>query len=183
MAIETTSRTTTLTELLRQDHNRMKQLFNEFERGGERQKRRIAAGALSLVLNHDLIEQTLLYPAVSKERGIPRQLVMRCEEAHHIVHLLMAELKVKPYGDRYFAKFMKMAQVLREHFEEEEEELFPAMERTNIDNEALGQEALALRTRRPALLVRSMARRGSFVGAAVVAAVGFAVYKTFARNR
>lgn len=177
----TATATRTLTDLLRQDHNRMKKLFNDFERSDGRSRERIVKEALSLIQMHDVIEQTVLYPNVTGFPNIPRKLVLRCEEAHHLVHLVMAELKVKPYGEKYFAKFSKLADGIVEHIEEEENELFPAIERSSdIDNEDLGRQMLELKESRAAMVARSLASGGGkFAGLALVGAIGWAVYQAF----
>lgn len=179
MATETMTRTG-LTELLRQDHRRMKKLFEQFEDARDEQRKSIASEALNLIALHDVIEQTLLYPAVAKESSISRNLVLRCEEAHHVVHLLLAELKVRPYNDRYFAKFSKMSEGILAHIDEEENELFPAIERSRIDNAELGRRMQELKESRGAMLMRSMgAKSGAFAGVALIAGIGWAVYKAF----
>ena len=179
MANETISQGT-LTGLLRQDHDRLKELFDRFESSEGKQRERAAKEALGLLLTHDAIEQTLLYPSVLNEKSIPRELVLRCEEAHHLVHLLMAELKVRPYNERYFAKFSKLVAGVREHIEEEENELFPAIESSNIDDEDLGRRMVELKEHKGALMLRSMKTGGgAFAGTALLAAVGWAIYKAF----
>jgi len=179
MATETATRT--LTDLLRQDHNRMKKLFNEFERSDGRARERIVSDALDLIQMHDVIEQTVLYPSVTGVPNISRRLVLRCEEAHHMVHLLMAELKVKPYSEKYFAKFSKLADGIVGHIEEEENELFPAIERSSdIDNEDLGRQMLELKESRGSMITRSVGAGGKFAGLALVAGIAWAVYQKFA---
>ena len=182
MATATQTQTQTLTDLLRQDHNRMKMLFNDFERSDGRARKRIVSDALGLISMHDLIEQTVLYPAVTGVANIPRRLVLRCEESHHMVHLLMAELKVKPYSEQYFAKFSKLADGIVEHIEEEENELFPMIEgSSDIDNEDLGRRMLALKESSTSMVSRAFgAGGGKFASLALFAGIGWAVYQSFA---
>ena len=180
MAIETATRAT-MTDLLRQDHKDMKRLFNEFERSEGRERERIVSDALSLIQTHDVIEQTLLYPSVRGVSDISRSLVLRCEEAHHVVHLIMAELKVKPYSERYFAKFSKLADGILAHVEEEERELFPAIENSSdIDNENLGRRVRELKASEASMFIRSVSGRGgAFASVALLAGIGWAVYRAF----
>jgi hemerythrin superfamily protein len=183
MATETATRAT-ITDLLRQDHKKMKRLFNEFERSEGRERERIVSDALSLIETHDVVEQTLLYPSVKGVSDISRHLVLRCEEAHHVVRLLMAELKVKPYSERYFAKFSKMADGIVEHIEEEEQELFPAIEGSSeIDVEDLGRRMLELKESQASMFLRTVSGRGGvFAGAALLAGIGWAVYQAFSNQ-
>lgn len=180
MATQTATRNT-LTDLLRQDHRRMTELFDEIEDAEGNRRERLTKDALRLIQTHDVIERTLLYPACTKEPGIKRQVVLDCEEAHHLARLLMAELKVRPYNDRYFAKFSTLADGIREHIYQEENVLFPAIERSGIDNESLGREMVELRQRVEArgFFGKVSLGRGKLVGAAVAAGVVWAAYKAF----
>lgn len=185
MANETLTRNT-LTDLLRQDHRRMEGLFDEIEDSEGDRREQLVSECLRLVQVHDVIERTLLYPAATKDSSIRRQLVLNCEEAHHVVRLLMAELKVRPYNDRYFAKFSALADGIREHIHEEENELFPAIERSSIDNESLGVEMQELRQRveaRGFFGATSRIGRGKLIGAAVAAGVVYAAYKAFSSKK
>lgn len=181
MATQTMSRTGTLTEQLRRDHRRLRALFDEFEDADEDRRESVAEEALSLLRTHDLIERTILYPQAFRERGIPRSLVLSCEEAHHVVRLLMAELSLRPYTGRYFAKFSKLMTGVRAHIVEEEEELFPAIERSTMDNAELGRRMRELQSRPAAMFLRRIGSRGA-LAAAVVAGLGWAVYSAFSRE-
>lgn len=179
MATQTITRNM-LTDLLRQDHRKMTELFDEIENAEGSRRERLTKEALRLIQTHDVIERTLLYPAATKE-GLRRQVVLDCEEAHHVARLLMAELKVLPYSDRYFAKFATLADGIREHVYEEENVLFPAIERSGIDNLSLGREMVELRQRVEArgFFGKASFGRGKLVGAAVAAGVVYAAYKAF----
>lgn len=185
MAIQTLTRNT-MTELLRQDHRRMTRLFDRIE-GAEGARREVLTQeALKLIRTHDVIERSLLYPAAAKEPGISRRLVLDCEEAHHVVRLIMAELKVRPYSERYFAKFSTLAEAIREHIADEENELFPAIEASGIDNESLAAEMMKLRQEvesKGGFFKAVASGGGKLAGAAVAAGVVWAAYKAFTSKK
>ena len=55
-------------------------------------------------------------------------------EEHHVVHLLIAELKkMTPRDDRFDAKFTVLGESVKHHIKEEESEMLPKAEGSNID--------------------------------------------------
>ncbi|MBI4348583.1 MAG: hemerythrin domain-containing protein [Elusimicrobia bacterium] len=134
---------TSLIDLLREDHRRLKDLFSEFESGDEETRPGIIREATRLIAAHDRIEKKLLYPTVKEivgEDGL--DLLLRCREAHHIANIVQLELRLMPNGPRRYAKFAKLAEAIRMHMEEEENQLFPMIERADVDWIALGERML-----------------------------------------
>ena len=55
-------------------------------------------------------------------------------EEHHLVHVLIAELKkLKPSDERFEAKFNVLGELVKHHIEEEEDEMLPQAEKGDID--------------------------------------------------
>ncbi len=78
---------------LREDHQKVKQLFEEFEAATESEKRqRIVESALKALQEHSYVEEKALYPAFEPALD-EEQLMDEALEEHHVVHLLIAELK------------------------------------------------------------------------------------------
>lgn len=181
MATQTLVRST-MTELLRQDHRRMTRLFDQIDAAEGTRRENLVKECLRLIQTHDVIERSLLYPAAAKEPNISRRLVRECEEAHHAMRVLMAELKVRPYNERYFAKFTTLAELIREHISDEENELLPAVESSDIDNEGLYAQMVEMkRSAEAGGFMKSIARgSGVFFGVAAVAGVVWAIYKAYA---
>ncbi len=183
MAISSMLKTTSLTDLLREDHRRMKDLFREFEGADAATRKLIARDALSLIQTHDVIEKKLLYPNAMEISEDSEELVLRCEEAHHVANVLLMELKVLPYSERYFAKFLKLAESIRAHIKEEETELFPIVEGSDMDLEDLGQEMLRIKeSRENGFVSRNGTSIGAVVGLGVLAGIGYFLYDRFVRE-
>jgi hemerythrin superfamily protein len=173
-----------LTDLLRQDHQRMKELFDRFEDAQDSEKKRIIREALTMIGAHDAIEKRVLYPAAKRCPDVDRELVLHCEEAHHVVNILLTEIKVLPFGERSYAKFSKVCDGVREHIEEEESELFPALEKADVDLDRLGERARALKRAieygAPAAAVGSPV--GVVAAAAAAGALGWLAYRALTKK-
>jgi hemerythrin-like domain-containing protein len=127
-------------EMLRQDHHKVKDLFEQFERTDRTQERqRIAAQTLHELEVHATLEEQIFYPAAREEASEEEQIDEALEE-HHVVKLLISELKKMSANDKRFnAKYKVMAESVKHHIEEEESALFPELEGT-LDAETLGQQ-------------------------------------------
>ena len=129
---------TTVTDMLREDHKKVKGLFEEFEQAKDaKAKQRIVETALRELEVHSKLEEELIYPALRAEID-DDDLMNEALEEHHVVHGLIVELKkMKPADERYDAKFTVLAENVRHHIKEEESEMFPKAEDCEIDWEAL----------------------------------------------
>lgn len=127
--------------MLEEDHRKVQQLFDEFERTEESAaKRRLVEKAIIELTIHSKLEEELFYPAARRKIG-DEELMDEAAEEHHVVALLIGELaSMKPSDPRYEAKFLVLAENVRHHIEEEEAEILPKVERAGLDLESLGQE-------------------------------------------
>ena len=127
-----------VTDMLRKDHKKVKGLFEEFELADDATaKQRIVETVLKELEVHSKLEEELIYPAIRAEID-DNDLMDEALEEHHVVHGLLGELKkMKPSDERYDAKFTVLAENVRHHIKEEESEMFPKAEDCEIDWEAL----------------------------------------------
>lgn len=136
---------------LKADHDRVKQLFREFEETGERAfkaRQRIAEKVFIELEIHSTLEEEIFYPAVREKGGQEgREMVLEGTEEHHIVDVLVAELKeLEPEDERYKAKFKVLSENVEHHIEEEEGQMFPQAQRVlDGDTSRLGEEIEARR--------------------------------------
>jgi hemerythrin superfamily protein len=138
------------TEMLREDHRKVKEIFDEFERTEDSAaKKRLVERALVDLTVHAKLEEEVFYPTVRREIR-DDDLMDEAAEEHHVAKLLIGELaSMKPSDPRYDAKFLVLAESVRHHIEEEEGEMLPKIEESGFDLETLGQEM----TERKLLLV------------------------------
>jgi hemerythrin-like domain-containing protein len=124
--------------MLKEDHTKAKALFKDFESANGDQKRvQIAAKAIFELEVHADLEEKLIYPAIRKEID-EDDLMNEAVEEHHLVHVLLKELKkLKPKDEKFRAKFKVLGELVKHHIEEEEGEMLPKAGKSDIDWEAL----------------------------------------------
>jgi hemerythrin-like domain-containing protein len=122
-------------KLLKDDHKKVKELFREYEELGDRahvSKRRIAEQVFQELEVHTAIEEEIFYPAV-RERADKdgKELVAEGYEEHHVVDVLIQELKgLQPEDEAFDAKFKVLTENVEHHIEEEEGEMLPDAKET-----------------------------------------------------
>ena len=115
-------------EMLREDHQKVKRLFEEFENAEGREKEQIVEKTVRELEIHAALEEEIFYPA-AEEQVDEKQSIDEAREEHHVVKLLIGELKKMTAEDeRYDAKYTVLAESVKHHIEEEESELFPKLE-------------------------------------------------------
>jgi hypothetical protein len=126
-------------DLLKKDHDSVKQLFDRFKKAKDRRTRaKIATQALSELKIHAQLEEEIFYPAVRQWVG--KDVMNEADEEHHIAKVLIAELeKMDGHGDHFEAKFNVLAENVRHHIKEEESEMLPKAQGADIDFVKLGQ--------------------------------------------
>lgn len=114
--------------LLKKDHTRVKELFREYESAGERahkKKQQIAQQVFTELEIHTKLEEEIFYPAAQAKKDLTDTVTEGLEE-HHVVDVLIAELKqMDPADDHYDAKFKVLTENVEHHIQEEEKELLP----------------------------------------------------------
>jgi hemerythrin-like domain-containing protein len=129
--------------LLKEDHDRVKELFDRFEEARTRPaKLKIVRAALVELKVHAAIEEELFYPAVRKPVG--KEIMNEADEEHHVAKLLIAELDAMDGSESHFdAKFKVLAENVRHHIEEEEGEMLPKAQKVKLDFVALAEKMTA----------------------------------------
>ena len=124
-------------EMLKEDHEKVKGLFEEFENAEGREQADIAATAIMELEVHADLEEKLIYPAI-REQIDEDEVMNEAVEEHHLVHVLIKELKkLKPKDEVFQAKFKVLGELVKHHIEEEEGEILPKAQQSDIDWEAL----------------------------------------------
>ena len=134
-------------KLLKDDHKKVKDLFRQFERArSDDRKKKIAEEAMHELEIHAEIEEEIFYPAAkAKADAEGKELVAEAVEEHHVVKMLIGELKAMPeVNEQYEAKFTVLIENVEHHIEEEEKEMLPDAKKTlGKEVEVLGDQMKA----------------------------------------
>lgn len=139
--------------LLKADHARVKQLFDQFESATTKgAKKKIVQQALLELKVHAAIEEEIFYPAVRKPVG--KDIMNEADEEHHVAKLLVAELEAMTGSESHYdAKFVVLAENVRHHIKEEEHEMLPKSRSLKVDFVAL---ATKMKERQDELLTKGV---------------------------
>ena len=139
-------------ELLKEDHQTVKELFEQAEgTEDEKVKRKLFAEIQAELDTHARIEETIFYPAMEKHDGL-KDMVLESLEEHKQIKTLLKEIDNLKSGSEKFEPKLKVLMENVEHHAEEEEEgkMFPKIRDivSEEDLEALGQELEAAKNKR-----------------------------------
>lgn len=128
--------------MLKADHKKVKALFAEYHEATQRKQQVIAQTTIQELEIHAELEEELIYPAI-REGIEDDELMNEATEEHHLVHVLIAELKeLEPSDATFKAKFTVLGELVKHHVKEEEGEMFPEAQKAKIDWEALKAEVM-----------------------------------------
>lgn len=126
-------------ELLKEDHDKMKDLLEEIEdtdRSDAQRRRELYRQIRAELKLHERLEETLLYPEL-KQHEETREITLEGFEEHHAANLILDELCDVPVGDENWGPKAKvLKEMIEHHIEEEEGEMFKGAKRV------LGKERL-----------------------------------------
>ena len=117
--------------LLKEDHKKVKGLLAQLEKTTERgaDRRKMLLGKIEQEVKvHTTIEEEIFYPAYrdAVKKKDDRELYQEALEEHHVVDLVLPELKRSdPSGEVFGAKAKVLKELIEHHAEEEEKEMFP----------------------------------------------------------
>ena len=116
--------------LLKADHQRVKDLFAQYEAADNVEtKRTLAEQAFVELETHAQLEENVFYPAVNEDTDEGPALVQESLSEHEMVKTLIQELRSMAHDtDAFDAKFQELIQNVSHHVEEEESEMFPLAE-------------------------------------------------------
>jgi hemerythrin superfamily protein len=117
--------------LLKEDHARVRKLLTQLEssadRGGSRSEQFLNTIEQELKV-HTRIEEQIFYPAFrdAAQKKDDKQLYFEAVEEHHVVDMVLPEIKKTRGGSEEFAAKVKVLKDLVDHHaREEEKEMFP----------------------------------------------------------
>jgi hemerythrin-like domain-containing protein len=123
-------------KLLKQDHQRIRKLFDDYEDARQGSGKQDVAETIFRELElHTRLEEEIFYPAVSAGGSDEvRELVIESLEEHQEASALMDELRDMDPGDPgYEQSFAELIESVQEHIDAEESEMFPQAQKSLRD--------------------------------------------------
>jgi hemerythrin superfamily protein len=140
--------------LLKADHRKVEDLFEQFEHArGDGKKERLARQICLELTVHTSIEEEIFYPAC--EGKVEEDLLKEAYVEHDSAKVLIAEIEAGGPDDNYYdAKVSVLSEQIAHHVEEEEmrmEGMFSQARHAGVDMDALGDQ---LRARKKELMAQ-----------------------------
>lgn len=131
--------------LLKQDHRIVEKLFDDFEQADDDQLQHIAERVCQLLTVHAQIEEELMYPpakeALEDEEDI--ELVNEANVEHQSAKDLIAKIDdMTPEDENFKATVKVLAEYVKHHVKEEENELFPKLKKSDLDLKDMGAQLM-----------------------------------------
>jgi iron-sulfur cluster repair protein YtfE (RIC family) len=113
-------------ELLKQDHENVKQLFREAEEAQDPKRRKELFDQIETELEiHTHIEETVFYPAMEQHEEL-KDLVAESRDEHEEVKELLEDMEsMAPEDEDFESSLQDLIENVEHHAEEEEQEMFP----------------------------------------------------------
>ena len=131
------------TALLENQHRKVEALFKKLENGRSDPVATLEELANSLAA-HMAIEQEIFYPKVKE---LDSDVINESYEEHAVAELALKRLLMTdPAEEAFMARVTTLKELIEHHVQEEEEELFPTVEK-KIDEDELNQLGKAMKAR------------------------------------
>lgn len=151
-----TTKTPDAIALLRADHKKVSDLFEQFEKARSASRKRDLVAQICLELTvHAQIEEEILYPEVQAALK-DKELVPEARVEHQSIKDLIAAVQdAEPDGEDYDAKVTVMGEWVKHHVKEEQNEMFPKAKKSRLDLVEMGER---LRQRKEELMAEQQKR-------------------------
>ena len=113
--------------MLREDHREVDRLVSEVERARDPARaQELGEQIIEELSRHAAVEEQVFYPLVERALPATASALLKSLEAHHAAKSILAEVdRLQAGSDRYVPKLLVLADAVRTHVAEEEQELFP----------------------------------------------------------
>jgi hemerythrin superfamily protein len=132
-------------EIIKADHQNVKELFEQIEAAVDEEKTHLIERCIQELMLHTVSEEETLYKRLRDSEDL-REDILEAEVEHSLLEQLANEImSASPDDEMCDARLMVLKELVEHHVEEEEEELIPAAQSV-IDAataESLGEEMLA----------------------------------------
>jgi hemerythrin superfamily protein len=132
--------------LLKEDHDKVKKAFKEFEKMDHEDSaalQELVEDVCEDLTLHTTVEEEIFYPAVRAaidDDDLMNEAQVEHNSAKELIELLEGMDATDPM---YPATFKVLCEYVLHHAKEEEDEMFPAARKTDVDLEALGEQIKA----------------------------------------
>ena len=131
-------------KLLTVDHAKVKKMFKEFEKlskkDDEEGKQELATQICQELMVHAQLEEEIFYPA-AREAIEDEELMNEAVVEHNSAKELIAQIQSMGASDPMFDATVKvLGEYVNHHIEEEQNEIFPKVEKAKVDLEEIGAE-------------------------------------------
>lgn len=131
------------TALLRADHKRVDELFQQYEKSRSTAKKKELVSEICLELTiHAQIEEEIFYPEV-KQALKDHELIPEAAVEHATLKNLIQQLQsedMEANTEMYDAKVKVLCEYVQHHVKEEQNEIFPKVRETKLDLKELGAQ-------------------------------------------
>ncbi|MDB5808854.1 MAG: hemerythrin [Betaproteobacteria bacterium] len=134
-------------ELLVIDHDKIRKLFDDFNRshaaGLKHEAERIARQVCAELTIHATLEQEIFYPEARAELD-DTDLVKQAKVEHAMEQQLIGQIAAGFIDDdKYAAKVRVLRENIERHMREEEDRMFPNMQQSGLEMQEIGARILA----------------------------------------
>jgi len=126
--------------MLKDDHQKVKEMFGRFERAQSSTKEGLARTICEELKVHAQLEEEVFYPAV-REAIDDEDMMEEAEIEHDTAKYLIAKIEASSPSDESFDACVKvLGEYIQHHVKEEEGEMFKKVRRSRLDTAALGEQ-------------------------------------------
>jgi hemerythrin superfamily protein len=129
--------------LLKADHREVEDLFSQFSKARADERKLQLSRKICMELKvHTQIEEEIFYPAC-RDAFDEDDLVNEALVEHQAAKDLIAQIEgMDPSDEMFDARMQVLQEQIEHHVEEEETELFPKAQKTDMDMQAIGEQLM-----------------------------------------
>ena len=123
--------------LLKNDHQKVKQAFAQYEELGPYafvHKKKLADQICAELTLHTQLEEEIIYPAFREKLSDEKDLLNEAKVEHDSAKVLIKEIQQMQADEELFdAKVKVLSEYIEHHVKEEEDEMFPLLQKSDVD--------------------------------------------------
>ena len=130
--------------LLKNDHQKVKQAFAQYEELGPYafvHKKKLADQICAELTLHTQLEEEIISPAFREKLSDEKDLLNEAKVEHDSAKVLIKEIQQMQADEELFdAKVKVLSEYIEHHVKEEEDEMFPLLQKSDVDLALLGEK-------------------------------------------